>query len=166
MVIVPVLRAVAPPPNSPADQSVGPERVSVPESTWTSPPSRIRWPPICESAVVISLPPESSSVSMMVTVWYAVSPMPVSVTVGSAPGRSMTTSSPAAGTCPVLQFVGSVHEPPASVFHETTDSIVRSSSRSGPPRKRRRRACRFVGRRAGRDDGFMAVVLRDRLQGR
>src|SRR5262249_28340561 len=61
------------------------------------------------------------------------------VTVMLTPGRSMTTSSPACGTLPVLQLDGSSQKPSASAIHDTraaraVEATVSSSTHNIPLR--------------------------------
>ena len=49
------------------------------------------------------------------------------------PGTSITTSSEAPGTCPVLQLVGSVQLPPAAGTQNTASSTVISPASVAPP---------------------------------
>ena len=93
----------------------------VPAAGQMKPPSRVKAPSIRDAAPRESVPEAISSVALTERLLTA-SSRPPKVTTGFAAPRSMTTSSPAAGTVPVLHLVGSNQEPLASVFQETVAS--------------------------------------------
>src|SRR5262249_5274027 len=124
-------------------------------------------PPTADAALRVSDPPESTSPSRLVRL-LTVSPPWRCVTVRGTP-RSITTSSPEAGTRPVLQLWGSSQKPLASTFQLTTANSRRSpnnASRTGRGTSRALRPRASDGRRelrGGEGEGWRWDFIGDTL---